>query len=164
LYSCYVNKRYKKNINQKNLALQESPIADISHVASHSHRRSSHGVTYAWTMTYVGSAGQQASVALYKENVRFVNGATTQIVMGSSGTGDTPIVRLYLGAPSNNLTDITANTDISSGKALSSRSTVTISVTLPNGGANDWITGETCYFKVVPNQGQAFPFQARAPQ
>jgi hypothetical protein len=106
----------------------------------------------------MGSAGQQTSVALYKESVRFVNGATTHIVMGSSGTGDTHIVRLFLDPPSNNLTDI------SSGKALSSRSTVTTSVTLPNDAANDWITGETYYFKVVPNPGQAFPFQARAHQ
>jgi hypothetical protein len=115
-------------------------------------------MTYAWMMAYRGSAGQQANVILYNENVRFVNSTTTKIVIGNSGTGDTHIVRLFLDPPSNNLTDI------SSGKALRSRSTVTISVTLPNGAANDWITRETSYFKVVPNIGQAFPFQARAHQ
>jgi hypothetical protein len=106
----------------------------------------------------MGSAGQQANVVSYNENARFVNSTKTQIVIGNSGTGDTNIVRLFLDPPSNNLTDI------SSGKALSSRSTVTISVALPNSAANDWITGETYYFKGVPNIGQAFPFQARAHQ
>jgi ABC-type taurine transport system ATPase subunit len=65
-------------------------------------------------MTYMGSATQQAGIILKDENVRFYN-STTQIVIGNSGTGDTQIVRLYLGTSSNDLTDITANTDIGSG-------------------------------------------------
>jgi len=122
-------------------------------------------VTYAWIMTYMTSATQQASVILYNENARFVNSTTTEIVIGNSGTGDTHIVRLYLGTASNSLIDITANTTIGSGIALNAGSTATISVTWPNKAASgSWTAGETYYFKVVPNPGQAFPFPAQAPQ
>jgi flagellin-like protein len=121
-------------------------------------------VTYAWIMTYMGSTTQQAGVILYNENVRF-NSTTTEIVIGNSGTGDTHIVRLYIGTSSNNLTDITANTDIGSGKVLNAGSKATIYVTWPiTALGGNWIAGETYYFKVVPNPGQAFPFPAQAPQ
>ena len=70
-------------------------------------------VTYAWIMTYMGSTTQQASVILYNENVKFYTVGTsnnqTDLVIGNSGTGDTQIVRLYLGTSANNLTDITAS-------------------------------------------------------
>jgi flagellin-like protein len=115
-------------------------------------------VTYAWILTYMGSI-------LYNENARFSD-SKTEIVIGNSGTGDTQIVRLYLGTSSNNLTDITANTNItSSGIPLNAGSTAAIRVDWPNNAVpSGWITGETYYFKVVPQQGQAFPFPAQAPQ
>jgi flagellin-like protein len=127
-------------------------------------------VTYAWIMTYMGSTTQQASVILYNENVRFYQsgGANnrTEIVIGNSGTGDTHIVRLYLGTSSNNLVEITANTNItSSGIPLSAGSTAAIRVDWPNNAVSgNWTAGETYYFKVVPQQGQAFPFPQQAPQ
>jgi flagellin-like protein len=121
-------------------------------------------VTYAWIMTYMGRATQQASVILYNENVRFYN-STTQIVIGNSGTGDAQIVRLYIGTSANDLTEITTSTDISSGKPLTAHSTATITVTWPISAlGGNWTKGETYYFKVVPNPGQAFPFSAQAPQ
>jgi flagellin-like protein len=121
-------------------------------------------VTYAWILTYMGSTTQQAGVILYNENVRFVN-STTQIVIGNSGTGDTQIVRLYIGTSSNSLNDITTSTDIGSGRALTAGSTATITVTWPiTALGGNWTKGETYYFKVVPQPGQAFPFPAQAPQ
>jgi len=121
-------------------------------------------VTYAWIMAYMGSTTQQASVILYNENVRFYD-STTEVVIGNSGTGDTRIVRLYLGTSSNNLIDITDDTDIGSGIALNAGSTATINVDWPNNAVSgNWTAGETYYFNVVPSPGQAFPFPAQAPQ
>jgi len=122
-------------------------------------------VTYAWIMAYMGSATKEASVILYNENVRFYN-STTEVVIGNSGTGDTRIIRLYLGASSSNLVEITANTNItSSGISLSAGSTAAIRVDWPNNAVSgNWTAGKTYYFKVVPNPGQAFPFPAQAPQ
>jgi flagellin-like protein len=126
-------------------------------------------VTYAWVMTYMGSTTSQASVILYNENVRFyaTGGANnlTDIVMGNSGTGNTQIVRLYLGTSANNLVEVTNNTNIGSGKPLNAGSIVTITLSWPNNAVNgNWTAGETYYFKVVPSQGQAFPFSQRAQQ
>ena len=121
-------------------------------------------VTYAWIMTYMVSASKEASVKLYNENVRFYN-STTEIVMGNSGTGDTQIVRLYIGTSASDLTDITSSTNIGSGKPLNAGSTYTITVTWPISAlGGNWTKGETYYFKVVPNSGQAFPFSQQAPQ
>ena len=122
-------------------------------------------VTYAWIMTYMGSATQQASVILYNENVRFYN-STTQIVIGNSGTGDTQIVRLYIGTSSNDLTEVTDTyTNLDLDLPLNAGSTATITIDWPNNAVSgNWTAGETYYFKVVPNPGQAFPFPAQAPQ
>jgi flagellin-like protein len=121
-------------------------------------------VTYAWIMTYMGSATQQASVILYNENVRFVNSTTTEIVIGNSGTGDTQIVRLYLGTSANNLTDVTTSVYGGLNKALNAGSTVTLKLNWTSTSFSAWSAGETYYFKVVPNPGQAFPFSQQAPQ
>jgi len=124
-------------------------------------------VTYAWVMTYMSSTTSQASVILYNENVRFygTHGANnlTDIVIGNSGTGDTQIVRLYLGTSANNLTEVTGNTSIDSGKPLNAGSIVSITLSWPNNAVNgNWTAGQTYYFKVVPSPGQAFPFSQKA--
>ena len=125
-------------------------------------------VTYAWIITYMGSTTQQASVILYNENVKFYTVGTsnnqTDLVIGNSGTGDTQIVRLYLGTSANNLTDITASVYDGLNKAFNAGSTVTLKLNWTSTSFSAWSAGETYYFKVVPNPGQAFPFPAQAPQ
>jgi flagellin-like protein len=121
-------------------------------------------VTYAWITTYMGSATSQAGVRLYKENVRFATGVT-EITVGNSGTENTRVVRVWLGASSANMTDVTSNTDISSsGTALNAGDIVTITLNWPNGIDSDWTEGETYYFRIVPNPGQFVEIQEQAPQ
>jgi flagellin-like protein len=119
-------------------------------------------VTYAWITTYMGSATSQAGVILYKENVRFATG-TTEITVGNSGTEDTRIVRVWLGDSSGNMTDVTAKTDIGSGKSLTAGGTAKITLTWPNGIDDAWTEGENYYFRIVPNPGQFLEFQEQAP-
>jgi flagellin-like protein len=120
-------------------------------------------VTYAWITTYMGSAQSQAGVILYTENVRFATG-TTEITVGNSGTEDTRIVRLWLGDSSGNMTDVTANTDITGvGTALSAGGTATITLDWPNGIDSTWTAGANYYFRVVPNPGQFIDFPDQAP-
>jgi flagellin-like protein len=119
-------------------------------------------VTYAWITTYMGSATSQAGVILYPENVRFATGKT-EITMGNSGTENTQIVRVWLGDSSGNMTDVTANTDIGTGKALAAGGTVTITLNWPNGIDNAWTEGANYYFRIVPSQGQFYEFQEQAP-
>ena len=108
-------------------------------------------VTYAWIMTYMGSASQQASVILYNENVRFYSNSTgyfTDLVIGNSGTGDTQIVRLYIGTSSNNLTEVTDTyTNLDLNLPLNAGSTATITIDWPNNAVSgNWTAGETYYF------------------
>ena len=118
-------------------------------------------VTYAWIMTYMGSAGQQI-VMMSKENVRFdVN--LTEITIGNTGTVDTRILRIYVGNSSENMIELTSYTDIGSGKPLLAGSTAVINLSWPNALAASWEPGKTYYFKIVPAEGQFLPFQERAP-
>jgi flagellin-like protein len=120
-------------------------------------------VTYAWIMTYMGSTTQQASVILYDENVRFTgDGETTEITVGNSGTGDTKLVRLYLGTSADNLTEVTTAVKEGLNTALNAGSVVTLKLAWSGTYLKKWTTGETYYFRVVPQQGQAFPFSAKA--
>ena len=120
-------------------------------------------VTYAWITTYMGSATAQAGVILYPENVRFDTDAT-EITMGNSGTEDTRIVRVWLGDSSGNMTDVTANTDITgAGTALSASGTATITLAWPNGVDSAWTAGANYYLRIVPNPGQFYEFQVQAP-
>ena len=123
-------------------------------------------VTYAWIMTYMSSAGQQAGVILYKENVYWNSTDNkTYITIGNSGTSNTKIVRLYLGITQNNLIDVTASTDIGSGLTLNAKSVVTIKLSWPNTLASAWTPGNYYYFKVVAETGQEYgPFPEQAAQ
>jgi flagellin-like protein len=123
-------------------------------------------VTYAWVMTYMGSTTQQASIILYDENVRFLDSGktpTTELTIGNSGTGDTQLVRLYVGTSADDLSEVTdATTGLNT--ALNAGSVVTLTLDWEKTTFGDWTAGETYYFRVVPQQGQAYPFSAKAPQ
>jgi flagellin-like protein len=121
-------------------------------------------VTYAWVMTYIGTAGNQASVILYEENINWNStGQMTYITVGNSGTGNTKIVRLYVGTAQNNLINVTGSTNIGTGILLNGKSVVVISLSWPNSLANMWTGSSYYYFKITTDVGQElgpFPEQA----
>jgi len=127
-------------------------------------------VTYAWIMTYMSSAGQQAGVILYKENVRFYGTPTdaaknrTDITIGNSGTADTQILRIYMGNTSGNLIDLTSYSNIGTGKPLNAGSATTTTITWPNTLGSAWENGKPYYFKIVSSTGQYIEFPEQAPQ
>jgi flagellin-like protein len=107
-------------------------------------------VTYAWIMTYMGTAGEQAGVRLYKANVRFYVQSSVKRVdidLQNTGTSSTQIIQVYAGNSSSN---------------LQSQTTVqTLPMSLPAGGDvftvtmnYNWTSGTTCYLKVVSSSGQ----------
>jgi flagellin-like protein len=128
-------------------------------------------VTYAWIMTYMSGATQQAGVLLYKENARFYGTPTdaarnrTEFTVGNSGKATTHIARIYMGNASGNMIDLTAYSDIGTGKLLGGGSVVTITVTWPNTLANGWEAGKTYYFRIspTPGEGQALETLVQAP-
>ena len=117
-------------------------------------------VTYAWIMTYMSSAGQQAGVILYKANVRFYNDSGTlkiDIDVGNSGTSDTQIIQVYVGTSSTDLENQTTTPSLP--VSLAAGSIVRLTVTY------DWTAGNTYYFKIIPSAGQQplGPFPEQAP-
>jgi flagellin-like protein len=121
-------------------------------------------ITYAWITTYMGNTQQQAGVLLYPENVRFTGTPTTVITVGNSGTGNTRIVRVYLGNSDTNMTDVTTSATFSPSTSLNAGSTATITITWSSSFYANWTAGNTYYFRIVPSPGQFLEFQEKAPQ
>jgi len=126
-------------------------------------------VTYAWIMTYMSGASQQAGVILFKENVRFFGSPTdaaknrTEFTVGNTGTANTQIVRIYVGNSSGNMIELTSYSDIGTGRMLNAGDKVIITLTWPNALATSWEAGKAYYFKIVPAQGQYLETVQQAP-
>jgi flagellin-like protein len=115
-------------------------------------------VTYAWIMTYMTSAGQQAGVRLYKLNVNFYTANTTKkidIDIGNSGTSDTHIILVYAGTSSATLLNQTTTPTLPVSLAADSTQRITINY--------DWTNGATYYFKVASSAGQSLEWPEQAP-
>lgn len=116
-------------------------------------------VTYAWIMTYMSSAGQQAGVILYKANVRFYTDAGTKkidIDVGNSGTSDTQIIQVYMGTSPQTLQNQTTNPPLP--QPLPAGQIIRLTV------AFDWNPGTVYYFKIISSAGQPpGPFSEQAP-
>jgi flagellin-like protein len=116
-------------------------------------------ITYAWITTYMGTTTGQASVLLKTENIRWTTSSTVITVL-NSGTGDTRIVRVYVGDSAENMTEVTFTGTV----ALNAGSTTTLTIAWPNALATAYTDGSTYYFRIVPNPGQFLEFQDQAPQ
>jgi flagellin-like protein len=114
-------------------------------------------VTYAWIMTYMTGAGQQAGVRLFKLNVNFYtqNGTKIDIDVGNSGTSDTQIILFYAGTSSTTLQNQTTTPTLPAALRASSTQRITINY--------NWTSGVTYYFKVVSSAGQTLEWPEQAP-
>jgi flagellin-like protein len=114
-------------------------------------------VTYAWIMTYMTSAGQQAGVRLFKLNVNFYTQDSTKIDIdvGNSGTSDTQIILLYAGTSSTTLQNQTTTPTLPAALRAGSTQRITINY--------NWTSGVTYYFKVVSSAGQTLEWPEQAP-
>jgi len=112
-------------------------------------------VTYAWIMTYMNNANQQAGVMLRKLNVNFYNTTGVKkidIDITNAGTEDTQIIRLYIGTSSATLQNqnITA-TDLPRGGIQ----TITVNY--------NWTAGAAYYFKVSAKGQDLGPWAEQVP-
>lgn len=114
-------------------------------------------VTYAWIMTYMTGAGQQAGVRLFKLNVNFYtqNGTKIDIDVGNSGTSDTQIILFYAGISSTTLQNQTTTPTLPAALRAGSTQRITINY--------NWTGGVTYYFKVVSSAGQTLEWPEQAP-
>ena len=115
-------------------------------------------VTYAWIMTYMSNAGQQAGVMVYKANVNFYGtGSATKIDIdiGNSGTSNTQIIKIYVGISQANRTEQTPTQTLPISLAANAVARITVSYA--------WTAGNTYYFKVLTSTGQSLEFPEQAP-
>jgi len=113
-------------------------------------------VTYAWIMTYMNNAGQQAGVMLYEANTRFYKDQNFTLMIdidvGNSGTSDTQLTTLYVGTSTTSLLNQTITpVPLDAGKVAR----ITIDY--------NWTKGATYYFKVLSSTGQTIDWPEQAP-
>jgi len=115
-------------------------------------------VTYAWIMTYMNNANQQAGVILYMANVNFYNDSGTKkiaIDIGDSGTQGTTLTVLYVGTSE---TSMQNQTFTPAQPQVTPHALATITITY------NWTPGTIYYFKVLGTTGAALgPVSAQAP-
>ena len=116
-------------------------------------------VTYAWLMTYMSSAGQQAGVMLYEANINFYTEVSTQkidIDIGNSGDSNTQIIKVYVGTSTASLNEQNQTTPALP-VSLGGNSITSITVEY------NWTASATYYFKVISSTGQPLEFPESAP-
>ncbi|MEM2937182.1 MAG: archaellin/type IV pilin N-terminal domain-containing protein [Candidatus Bathyarchaeia archaeon] len=114
-------------------------------------------VTYAWIMTYMSSAGQQAGVMLTKDAVSWPDNDTIVIYVRNTGTSDAVISAVYMGESAANLTRVGATYDPMSGVVPADGGVVKITIDY------SWKSDTKYYFKVVPNTGAPIEFSEKSP-
>lgn len=113
-------------------------------------------VTYAWIMTYMGNAEQQAGIMLYKSNVNFHEDGTKIVIdVGNSGKSNTQLIRVYVGTSTTNMQNQTTTPSLPI--MLSGESTATVTVNY------DWTAGATYHFRIIAASGQSLDFPEQAP-
>ena len=110
-------------------------------------------VTYAWIMTYMSSAGQQAGVLLKKDAPCLWQSGNITIYVRNTGTSDAEIDAVYVNSePQSTVTydEATRIVGKDGGK-------ITIVVTYP------YASGTRYHFQISPKLGEALSFEETSP-
>ncbi|MEM2911370.1 MAG: archaellin/type IV pilin N-terminal domain-containing protein [Candidatus Bathyarchaeia archaeon] len=111
-------------------------------------------VTYAWIMTYMSSAGQQAGVMLTKDAVSWPSNNSVKLYIRNIGTTDATINAIYMGTSASNLEKVW------SGTATAAADGGVAEIIIDN---YSWNNDTRYYFKVVPNTGAPLEFSEKSP-
>jgi len=108
-------------------------------------------VTYAWIMTYMGSAAQQAGVMLKKDAPCLWQSGNITIYVRNTGTADAEIDKVYINAQPQIFSCSPSKIVEKEGGAI------TIVVTY------NWTSGTAYQFQISPKQGEPLSFSEKAP-
>jgi flagellin-like protein len=117
-------------------------------------------VTYAWVMTYMNSATNQAGISLNWEGVVDWQNTTPKkivIYVRNTGISDATADAVYIGTSSTSLS-LQTNVVYYPSKIVPKDGEEAISITVEY----DWIPHTNYYFRIVPKVGQAAVFQVKA--
>lgn len=110
-------------------------------------------VTYAWVMTYMSSAGQQAGVLLKKDAPCLWQSDNITIYVRNTGTSDAEIDKVYIDSQSQSAVTYSPVTKI----VEKDGGMITIVVTYP------WTSGTRYHFQISPKLGEALSFDETSP-
>jgi len=112
-------------------------------------------VTYAWLMTYMGSAGQQAGVFLRKDASCLWQSGNITIYVRNTGTSNAEIDKVYIDSQLKSESEVsfTPPTKIVEKEG----GTIIIAVN------QSWTSGTTYHFQISPKQGEPLGFYEEAP-
>lgn len=116
-------------------------------------------VTYAWVMTYVGTQTTSAGTMLDYDTLTWYSNRTI-IAVRNIGTSDAKVVRLAIGLSSQNLTDVTSDTNIGTGIVIQTGHIADIILSWPNGLVATWQSTQQYYFRISPNVGNGLTFSS----
>jgi len=108
-------------------------------------------VTYAWVMTYMSSAGQQAGVFLKKDAPCLWQPGNITIYVRNTGTSDAEIDAVYINSePQSAVSPATKIVEKDGG-------TIILVIT------KSWTSGARYYFQISPKLGEPLSFEETAP-
>jgi flagellin-like protein len=108
-------------------------------------------VTYAWVMTYMTSAGQQAGVFLKKDAPCLWQSGNITIYVRNTGTSDAEIDAVYINSePQSAVSPATKIVEKDGG-------TIILVIT------KSWTSGARYYFQISPKLGEPLSFEETAP-
>lgn len=113
-------------------------------------------ITYAWVITFTGSATGQAGVRLDHDIVSWNQGNIT-IYLRNTGTSDAEIDAVYLGTSNENQEEQTAVTYTPSTIVEKDGGTITITIDY------SWSSDTRYYFTIAPKLGLPHKFDLKAP-
>ncbi|MEM2119270.1 MAG: archaellin/type IV pilin N-terminal domain-containing protein [Candidatus Bathyarchaeia archaeon] len=116
-------------------------------------------VTYAWIMTYMSSAGQQAGIRLYKADISFFEESGVRkinIDIGNSGTTDAQWTVVYIGTSESAMQNQTTTPPLPL-TIVGGGTPVRVTVTY------NWTLGTVYYFKIIASGQTLGPIIEQAP-
>jgi archaeal type IV pilus assembly protein PilA len=116
-------------------------------------------VTYAWIMTYMNKATDNAGFNPYMANVNFVTGTPNSVTIdiGNSGTASGEIIGVYVGTSASSMTSMTPAYATGYTSTVTSSGLTRFTISLA------WTTGTMYYFRVTPSSGVTVDFTQRSP-
>jgi flagellin-like protein len=112
-------------------------------------------VTYAWVMTYMNNAGNQAGVRLTPANVNFYGTSNDKIDIDieNAGTSDAHLIAIYVGTTSTNGQNTTSSS-LPETCAAGHVARITVNY--------NWTSGTAYYFKVLAQEQILGPWSQQA--
>lgn len=116
-------------------------------------------ITYAWVMTFITSQTEKSGEFITVTNVDWSNSSQIVVDLINSGTGDTKLLKVYLGMTSTSKSDQTSVSSFSPSSKIISKDGGTMTVTI----TYSWTSGARHYLRFLTESGNNWDHNEKAP-